>query len=109
MNRLALLTGDCFTCQLGESDHRLASSVASINLFADTRCGGGHGRGEQRGAVRSVELPVSGRRRAELQRRRHGHHPAETRRLRLVVGLTVWKGGFRPKQLLWGEEEKPQG
>lgn len=75
-----------------------------MNWFADGRCGGGHGRGEQRGAVRSVELPSSGRRRAELQGRRHGHHPAETWRLRLVVGLALWTGGFHPKQLLWSEE-----
>lgn len=81
-----------------------AISVAFMHWFAHARCGGGHGRGEQRRAVRSVELPGSGRRRAELQRRRHGHHPAETRGLRLVVGLAVRTGGFRPKQLLWSEE-----
>jgi len=67
------------------------------------RCGGGHGGGEQRGAVRAVELPGSGRRRAELQRGRHGHHPAETWGLGLVVGLALRQGGLCSKQLLWGK------
>ena len=99
-----------YECQetppFSQNTSREDETVSGTYLFCflcHTRCGGGHGGGEQRGAVRSVELPGSGSRWVELQRGRHGHHPAETWRVGLVVGLALRPGGLCSKQLLWGK------